>query len=78
MTSALSVLGLDRQLEEEVLLFIAPLGQIARFDFTWGSPAYHQETLDVLRAAMKRTGVVCAVCMEPAGREIIVLNRSEP
>ena len=49
--------------------------QIARFDFTWGSAEYHQETLNVLKAAMKQTELICAVCMEPAGREMIVLNR---
>jgi len=34
---------------------------VARFDFSWGDPEYHQETLENLRAAIKRTRKLCAV-----------------
>jgi pyruvate kinase len=49
--------------------------QVARFDFTWGTVESHQETLDILREAMKRTQTYCAVLFEAMGREIVVLNR---
>ncbi|KAG1669578.1 hypothetical protein FOA52_006351 [Chlamydomonas sp. UWO 241] len=48
---------------------------LARFDFMWGTPAYHQETLDNLRAAMESTQLACAVVMDTRGRELVVLNR---
>lgn len=34
---------------------------VARFDFTWGDAAYHQETLENLKAAIKSTKKLCAV-----------------
>ncbi|GAY39882.1 hypothetical protein CUMW_047800 [Citrus unshiu] len=33
---------------------------VARFNFSHGSHAYHQETLDNLRIAMNNTGILCA------------------
>ena len=35
---------------------------VARFDFSWGDPEYHQETLETLKAAVKNTKKLCAVC----------------
>ncbi|EOY31653.1 Pyruvate kinase family protein isoform 2, partial [Theobroma cacao] len=37
---------------------------VARFNFSHGSHAYHQETLDNLRAAMLNTGILCAVMLD--------------
>lgn len=37
---------------------------VARFNFSHGSHAYHQETLDNLRAAMEETGILCAVMLD--------------
>ncbi|MBA0795833.1 hypothetical protein Gohar_006664, partial [Gossypium harknessii] len=37
---------------------------VARFNFSHGSHAYHQETLDNLRSAMVNTGVLCAVMLD--------------
>ncbi|KAE8710353.1 Pyruvate kinase [Hibiscus syriacus] len=37
---------------------------VARFNFSHGSHAYHQETLDNLRAAMISTGIICAVMLD--------------
>ena len=34
---------------------------VARFDFSWGDPDYHQETLENLKAAIKTTKKLCAV-----------------
>jgi pyruvate kinase len=43
---------------------------VARFNFSHGSHEYHQETLDNLRAAMERTGILCAVMLDTKGPEI--------
>ncbi|KAK3002273.1 hypothetical protein RJ639_022185, partial [Escallonia herrerae] len=43
---------------------------VARFNFSHGSHDYHQETLDNLRAAMERTGILCAVMLDTKGPEI--------
>lgn len=37
---------------------------VARFNFSHGSHAYHQETLDNLRAGMENTGILCAVMLD--------------
>lgn len=36
---------------------------VARFDFSLGDPKYHQETLENLKAAVKSTKKLCAVCI---------------
>ena len=36
---------------------------VARFDFSWGEPEYHQETLENLKLAVKSTKKLCAVCV---------------
>ncbi|PWA80716.1 pyruvate kinase [Artemisia annua] len=33
---------------------------VARFDFTWGDAAFHQETLENLKIAIKKTKKLCA------------------
>ncbi|XP_057953346.1 pyruvate kinase, cytosolic isozyme-like isoform X2 [Malania oleifera] len=43
---------------------------VARFNFSHGSHAYHQETLNNLRAAMNNTGLLCAVMLDTKGPEI--------
>ncbi|XP_010680471.2 pyruvate kinase, cytosolic isozyme-like [Beta vulgaris subsp. vulgaris] len=43
---------------------------VARFNFSHGSHAYHQETLDNLRQAMHNTGILCAVMLDTKGPEI--------
>lgn len=40
---------------------ISYLVLVARFDFSWGDPEYHQETLENLKAAIKSTKKLCAV-----------------
>ncbi|KAG2439721.1 hypothetical protein HYH02_010599 [Chlamydomonas schloesseri] len=50
---------------------------VARFDFSWGSMEYHQETLDNLRIAMRNTKRLCCTMLDTMGPEIIVLNRPE-
>ena len=37
---------------------------VARFNFSHGSRAYHEETLDNLRAAMLNTGILSAIMLD--------------
>jgi len=41
--------------------FPPPATAVARFDFSWGDAAYHQETLENLKLAIKSTKKLCAV-----------------
>ncbi|KAJ0089206.1 hypothetical protein Patl1_32332 [Pistacia atlantica] len=50
---------------------------VARFDFSWGNPEYHQETLENLKAAVKITKKLCAVMLDTVGPELQVINKSE-
>ena len=45
---------------------------VARFDFSWGSHRYHQQTLENLREAMKRTKILCATMLDTCGSELSV------
>lgn len=38
---------------------------MARFDFSWCDPEYHQETLENLKTAIKGTKKLCAVSFLP-------------
>ncbi|RWR83499.1 pyruvate kinase 1, cytosolic-like protein [Cinnamomum micranthum f. kanehirae] len=50
---------------------------VARFDFSWGDPDYHQETLENLKMAVKSTKKLCAVMLDTVGPELQVVNKSE-
>ena len=50
---------------------------VARFDFSWGDPDYHQETLENLKAAVKSAKKLCAVMLDIVGAELQVVNKSE-
>jgi len=43
---------------------------VARFNFSHGSHEYHQETLDMLRAASEASKIPCAVLLDTKGPEI--------
>ncbi|KAK6159813.1 hypothetical protein DH2020_003194 [Rehmannia glutinosa] len=45
---------------------------VARFNFSHGTHAYHQETLDNLRAAVRNTGILCAVMLDTKGNEQMI------
>ncbi|XP_050387713.1 pyruvate kinase 1, cytosolic-like [Argentina anserina] len=49
---------------------------VARFDFSWGDAAFHQETLENLKIAIKRTKKLCAVMLDTGGPELLVVNKS--
>ncbi|KAL0541844.1 hypothetical protein IC582_021910 [Cucumis melo] len=48
---------------------------VAQFDFSWGSPYYHQETLENLKMAVKSTKKLCAVMLDTAGPEMLVVTK---
>ncbi|KAL2324911.1 hypothetical protein Fmac_023969 [Flemingia macrophylla] len=50
---------------------------VARFDFSWGDPEYHQETLENLRVAIKSTRKLCAVMIDTVGPELQVDNKND-
>ncbi|XP_015970313.1 pyruvate kinase 1, cytosolic isoform X1 [Arachis duranensis] len=50
---------------------------VARFDFSWGDPEYHQHTLENLKAAIKATKKLCSVMLDTVGAELQVVNKSE-
>jgi hypothetical protein len=43
------------------LFLLLLLYAVARFDFSWCDPEYHQETLENLKTAIKGTKKLCAV-----------------
>lgn len=50
---------------------------VARFDFSWGETEFHQETLNNLKVAIKRTKKLCAVMLDTVGPELQVVNKTE-
>ncbi|GJX72630.1 pyruvate kinase 1, cytosolic-like protein [Tanacetum coccineum] len=50
---------------------------VARFDFTWGDAAFHQETLENLKIAIKKTKKLCAVMLDTTGPELLVVNKAD-
>ncbi|KAG5574833.1 hypothetical protein H5410_054967 [Solanum commersonii] len=60
---------------EPILLLLCI--SVARFDFSWGDAEFHQETLENLRAAVKKSKKLCAVMLDTGGPELQVVNKSE-
>lgn len=48
-----------------VIVDVVVVLAVARFDFSLGDSEYHQETLENLKAAVKGTRKLCAVCLLP-------------
>ncbi|KAL9319126.1 hypothetical protein ACSQ67_015643 [Phaseolus vulgaris] len=61
----------------DCLIFFSYNVSVARFDFSWGDPVYHQETLEHLRTAIKSTKKLCAVMLDTVGPELQVVNKTE-
>ena len=49
---------------------------IARFDFSEGSHAHHQETIINLRTAIRNTGILCAVMLDTKVHTFLSLSLS--
>ena len=78
MTKVICTLGPNSR-EVKVLEALLEAGMTAaRFDFSWGSKKYHQETLDNLREACRNKRKLCGVIMDTKGPEIAVLNVRNP
>ncbi|KAK4392112.1 Pyruvate kinase, cytosolic [Sesamum angolense] len=77
MTKIVGTLG-PRSRSVEVISACLKAGMsVARFDFSWGDAAYHQETLENLKAVSKRNKKLCAVMLDTVGAELRVVNKSE-
>ncbi|RWW15117.1 hypothetical protein GW17_00021061 [Ensete ventricosum] len=63
-TKIVCTLGPASRSVEMIERFLMAGMNVARFNFSHGSHAYHQETLDNLRAAMDNTGILCAVMLD--------------
>ncbi|KAK2077380.1 hypothetical protein QBZ16_004225 [Prototheca wickerhamii] len=61
----------------EVLTALLEAGMAcARIDLTWGTMAYHEQTLSNLAEAMRVTNRLCAVWLNTMGREITVRRKT--
>ncbi|KAL0426490.1 UNVERIFIED_CONTAM: Pyruvate kinase, cytosolic [Sesamum latifolium] len=77
MTKIVGTLG-PRSRSVEVISACLKAGMsVARFDFSWGDAAYHQETLENLKAVSKSNKKLCAVMLDTVGAELRVVNKSE-
>lgn len=62
----------------EVLADLLDAGMtVARFDFSSGDADYHQETLEALKIAMKKTKRLCATMFDTVGPELAIHNNTE-
>lgn len=78
MTKVICTLGPNSR-DTKVLEALLDAGMTAaRFDFSWGSRQYHQETLNNLRKACRNKRKLCGVIMDTKGPEIAVLNVRNP
>ncbi|KAJ4720663.1 Pyruvate kinase family protein [Melia azedarach] len=77
MTKIVGTLG-PRSRTVEVISDCLKAGMsVARFDFSWGDAAYHEETLENLKIAIRRTKKFCAVMLDTIGPELLVVNNNE-
>ncbi|KAL6998144.1 pyruvate kinase [Sarracenia purpurea var. burkii] len=77
MTKIVGTLGLRSRSVEVISSCLQAGMSVARFDFSWGDPEYHQETLEKLRVAVKTTKKLCAVMLDTVGPELQVINNTE-
>ncbi|XP_057438187.1 pyruvate kinase 1, cytosolic-like isoform X2 [Lotus japonicus] len=77
MTKIVGTLGPQSRSVEVISQCLVAGMSVARFDFSWGDPEYHQETLDNLKTAIKTTKKLCAVMLDTVGAEMQVVNKSE-
>jgi hypothetical protein len=61
MTKIVGTLGPKSRSVDTISACLKAGMSVARFDFSWGDAAYHQETLHNLKLAIKSTKKLCAV-----------------
>lgn len=76
MTKIVGTLGPKSRSAEVISGCLKAGMSVARFDFSWGDPEYHQETLENLKTAVKSTKKLCAVMLDTVGPELQVVNKS--
>ncbi|KAL3752013.1 hypothetical protein ACJRO7_012776 [Eucalyptus globulus] len=83
-SASAAAMGIERRPKTKIVCTLGPASRsvpviekllragmnVARFNFSHGSHAYHQETLDNLRQGMENTGILCAVMLDTKGPEI--------
>ncbi|XP_052199736.1 pyruvate kinase 1, cytosolic-like [Diospyros lotus] len=77
MTKIVGTLGPKSRSVEVISACLTAGMSVARFDFSWGDPEFHQETIDNLRLAIKSTKKLCAVMLDTVGPELQVVNKTE-
>ncbi|GFP91225.1 pyruvate kinase cytosolic isozyme [Phtheirospermum japonicum] len=77
MTKIVGTLGPRSRSAEAIAACLKTGMSVARFDFSWGDAAYHQETLENLKTAIKSSKKLCAVMLDTVGAEMQVVNKSE-
>ena len=70
LTKVICTLGVKSRTVPELVALLEAGMNVARFDFSWGSMAYHTKTLANLREAMKQTKILCATMVDTRGSEI--------
>jgi pyruvate kinase len=76
LTKIIGTLGPQSRSVETLENLLRAGMSVARFDFSWGDEAYHQETLENLKIAVKNTRRLCAIMLDTVGPELQVVNPS--
>ncbi|XP_031110347.1 pyruvate kinase 1, cytosolic-like [Ipomoea triloba] len=76
MTKIIGTLGVKSRSVDVISDCLKAGMSAARFDFSWGDPEFHQETLENLKMAVKKTKKLCAVMLDTTGPELQVINKS--
>ncbi|KAK4761232.1 hypothetical protein SAY87_006125 [Trapa incisa] len=77
MTKIVGTLGQKSQAVDTIARCLEAGMSVARFDFSWGDAAFHQETLENLKMAIKITKKLCAVMLDTGGPELQVINKTQ-
>ncbi|XP_076943960.1 pyruvate kinase 1, cytosolic-like [Bidens hawaiensis] len=77
MTKIVGTLGPKSRSVEVISQCLMAGMSVARFDFTWGDAEFHQETLENLKIAIKKTKKLCAVMLDTTGPELLVVNKGD-
>eukprot|EP00850_Spirogloea_muscicola_P006853 SM000033S12374 [mRNA] locus=s33:548322:551061:+ [translate_table: standard] len=76
LTKVMCTLGQQSRSVEVIEDMLKAGMSVARFDFSQGDAAYHQETIDNLRKAVQNTGKICGVMLDTIGPELLVMNKA--
>ncbi|GAQ85010.1 pyruvate kinase [Klebsormidium nitens] len=76
-TKIIATVGNESRSVEKIEELLNAGMSVARFDFSSGDAAYHQETLENLKAAVKTTKRLCSVMFDTVGPELQIYNSNE-